>query len=218
MNGQARFAAIWDQEPHAAWQARHDMTSDSYQSTFDSLVGQGYRLIHTSGYLDNDVVKYAALWDKSAGGAWQARHGMTSAQYQSTFDNLVGQGYRLKRVNGYNIGAGVRYTAIWEKQANSPAWVARHGLTSAQYQSAFDTYTAQGYHVVQVSGYNDGGSARYAAIWDKSPVGAWQARHGLTSEQYQSTFNSLVGQGYKLKWVSGYGIGANAYYAAIWEK
>lgn len=218
LNGQARFAAIWDQDAHAAWQARHDLNSDQYQSTFDSLVGQGYRLIDSSGYLDNGVVKFAAIWDKSSSGAWQARHNLTASQYQSTFDSLVSQGYRLQRVNGYNIGNDVRYTAIWEKVNNSPAWVARHGLTAAQYQSAFDSYVAQGYHLVQVSGYSDGGQARYAAIWDKSPVGAWQARHGLSSAQYQSTFDSLLGQGYRLKWVSGYGIGGSDYYAAIWEK
>jgi hypothetical protein len=29
---------------------------------------------------------------------------------------------------------------------------------------------------------------------------AWQARHGLTSANYQNTFNQLVGQGYRLNW------------------
>ena len=35
---------------------------------------------------------------------WQARHGLTPAQYQSTFDDLSKQGYRLKTVSGYVSG------------------------------------------------------------------------------------------------------------------
>jgi hypothetical protein len=31
-----------------------------------------------------------------------ARHGMSSAQYQQAFDDLVGQGYGLVQVSGYS--------------------------------------------------------------------------------------------------------------------
>jgi hypothetical protein len=71
-----------------------------------------------------------------AGGPWQARHGLTSAQYQNVFNELTGQGYRLIDVSGYSVGGQDRYAAIWEKR-EGPAWQARHGLTSAQYQNVF---------------------------------------------------------------------------------
>ena len=35
--------------------------------------------------------------------AWVARHGMTSAQYQSECNKYVGQGYRLTDVSGYGV-------------------------------------------------------------------------------------------------------------------
>ena len=47
---------------------------------------------------------------------WQARHGLTPAQYQSTFDDLSKQGYRLKTVSGY-VSGGERYAALWVKEA-----------------------------------------------------------------------------------------------------
>ena len=150
--------------------------------------------------------RYAAIWEKSSGPAWQARHGMTSAQYQSTFDQLGTQGYRLVQVSGYSVGGQAQYAAIWEK-SSGPAWQARHGMTSAQYQSTFDQLGAQGYRLVQVSGYSVGGKAQYAAIWEKSSGPAWQARHGMTSAQYQSTFDQLGAQGYRLVQVSGYSYG-----------
>jgi hypothetical protein len=160
---------------------------------------------------------YAALWDKSPSSAWVARHGMTSDQYQAEFDKYVGQGYRLVQVSGYGVNGKDYYAALWNKSPSS-AWVARHGMTSDQYQAEFDKYVGQGYRLVQVSGYGVNGKDYYAAIWDKSPSTAWVARHGMTSAQYQAEFDKYVGQGYRLVQVSGYGVNGKDYYAAIWDK
>jgi cytochrome c biogenesis factor len=217
VNGQDRYAAIWDKSPSTAWVARHGMTSAQYQAEFDKYIGQGYRLVQVSGYGVNGQDRYAAIWDKSPSTAWVARHGMTSAQYQSEFDKYVAQGYRLVQVSGYGVNGQDRYAAIWDKSP-STAWVARHGMTSAQYQAEFDKYIGQGYRLVQVSGYGVNGRDLYAAIWDKSPSTAWVARHGMTSAQYQAEFDKYIGQGYRLVQVSGYGVNGRDLYAAIWDK
>jgi hypothetical protein len=169
------------------------------------------------GWAQAHAEHYAAIWEKGAGTKWVARHGMTSAGYQQEFDQLVGQGYRLKLVSGYNVGGEDRYAAIWER-GSGPAWVARHGMTSAGYQNEFDKFVAQGYRLKLVSGYSVGGEDRYAAIWEKSSGRAWVARHGMTSAGYQNEFDQLVGQGYRLKLVSGYRVAGEDRYAAIWEK
>ena len=131
-------------------------------------MGQGFRLVTVSGYVTGGAERYAALWEKKAGPAWEARHGLTAAQYQQTFDQLVAQGYRLKYVSGHAFGGQDRYAAIWVKEGG-PAWAARHGLTGAQYQQVFDELTKQGYRLVHVSGHGAGNVARYAAIF-RSPL------------------------------------------------
>jgi hypothetical protein len=69
-----------------------------------------------SGYSDGAHDRYAAIFRHIAGApAWQARHDLTSAQYQTTFDQLVGQGYRLELVNGYSVAGDDRIAAIWTK-------------------------------------------------------------------------------------------------------
>ncbi|MBW4642764.1 MAG: hypothetical protein KME23_07155 [Goleter apudmare HA4340-LM2] len=214
---QDRYAAIWVKSGGSAWVARHGLTSAQYQAAFDQFVGQGYRLVDVSGYEVNGQARYAAIWVKSGGSAWVARHGLTSAQYQAAFDQFVGQGYRLVKVSGYTVNGQDRYAAIWDKSGGS-AWVARHGLTSTQYQAAFDQFVGQGYRLVDVSGYEVNGQARYAAIWVKSGGPAWVARHGLTSAQYQAAFDQHVGQGYRLVKVSGYRVNGQDRYAAIWDK
>ena len=160
---------------------------------------------------------YAAIWERVSGPAWVARHGMTSDGYQQEFDRLIAQGYRLKLVSGYSVDGQDRYTAIWER-VSGPAWVARHGMTSDGYQQEFDRLIAQGYRLKLVSGYSVDGQDRYAAIWEKVSGPAWVARHGMTSDGYQQEFDRLIAQGYRLKLVSGYSVGEEDRYAAIWER
>ncbi|WP_204358409.1 hypothetical protein [Streptosporangium sp. 'caverna'] len=214
--GRALYAAIWERSSGPAWIARHGLTSAQYQTEFDRLVRLGYRLVHVDGYGVGREAQYAAIWDRSSGPAWVARHGLTSAQYQAEFDRLTGQGYRLTDVSGYRVGREAQYAAIWER-SSGPARVARHGLTSAQYQAEFDRLTGRGYRLVHVDGYEVGGRALYAAIWERTGGSAWVARHGLTSAQYQAEFDRLVRQGYRLSDVSGYGAGSPRF-AALWLK
>jgi hypothetical protein len=212
-----RYAAYWEKGSGAAWEARHGLTAAQYQQAFDTLKQQGYRIVEVSGYSVDDKATYAAIWEKRAGPAWVARHGLSANAYQQEFDTLKQQGYRLVYINGYDVGGQDHYAAIWEKR-QGPAWVAHHRLTSDQYQQEFNTLRQQGYRLVHVSGYDVGGQDRYAAIWEKRQGPTWVARHGLTSAQYQQEFNTLTQQGYRLALISGWRSGATARYAAIWEK
>ena len=215
--GPGLYAAIWEQRDGPPWQARHGITAAQYQQAFDELVAQGYRLIHLSGYTVRRQELYAAVWEQRDGPPWQARHGLTAAQYQQTFDELVAQGYHLVCVSGYGSDGQDLYAAVWE-QRGAPPWQARHGLTAAQHQQSFDELSAQGYRLVHVSGYTSGGEDRYAAIWEQRGGPPWQARHGLTAEQYQQTFDELNSQGYRLIQVCGYGSDGTDRFAAIWEQ
>lgn len=213
--GQTR--AAWAAAPEPGWEARHGLSAAQYQATFNTLVGQGYRLLDVSGYDVGGQDRYAAIWERSTGPAWTARHGLSAAQYQATFNQLAGQGYRPVHVCGYTVAGQDLYAAIWEK-SGGPAWTARHRLTAAGYQTEFNALAAQGYRLVDVSGYEIGGQDHYAAIWDKSAGPAWAARHGLSHREYQAAFDQLVGQGYRLAHVSGYPVRGQSRYAAIWEK
>jgi hypothetical protein len=149
----SRFAAIWEKVPSPPWQARHGLTSDQYQQEFNKLTQQGYRLIHVSGYAVGGQDRYAAIWEKSAGPDWQARHGLTSDQYQDQFNQLRYSGYRLTRISGWGIGDTFHYAAIWEKIYSGPDWVARHGMLSDSYQEEFNFLAKDGYRLKNVSGY-----------------------------------------------------------------
>src|SRR5205085_8508553 len=87
---------------------------------------------------------YAAIWDKSSGGAWQARHRMSAADYQHTFDTLTQQGYRLRMVSCYAPDGQDLYAALWE-HAGGGAWQARHRMSATDHRHTFDQMVAQGF-------------------------------------------------------------------------
>jgi hypothetical protein len=202
----ARYNAVWQQKDGPAWEARHGLTAEEYQTTFDKLVSDGFRLTDVSGYAINGEARFTGIWEKGDGPEWQARHGLSRAEYQQTFDELTGQGFVLKKVSGYRVDVDVRFAAIWEKEAGV-TMVARHGLTSAQYQKTFDELVSAGHRLAWVAGYSDTGIARYAAVWRQEPSAPWQARHGLDAQAYQRTFDELTAQGLRPVHVSGYGDG-----------
>ncbi|HYF26764.1 MAG TPA: serine hydrolase [Baekduia sp.] len=198
------------------WVARHGLSAAQYQAEFDKWTRQGYRLTSVSGYeQQRGSESYAAIWEKRQGPAWQARHGLSAAQYQTTFNTLTRQGYRPVVVNGNSVNGRAKFAAIFEK--SNVRFVARHGLTSSAYQAQFNSLTRRGYRLTHVSGYTENGAARYAAVFEQRGGPAWRAVHGQTSQQYQATFNRLAAQGFRVTKVSGTTVAGTPRYAAIFE-
>jgi len=229
VDGQARYAAIWEKRGGPAWIARHGLTASEYQNVVDRFVDEGYRVSHVSGYSVDDRSRYATIMEKGGGPAWVARHGLSSSEYQDEFEEHVGNGHRLVHVSGHGVDGQARYAAIWEKRGG-PAWVARHDLTASQYEDADETFTGRGYRPAQVSAFSVDGEPRFAAIWEKGGGPERISRHGLPATEYQDEFDELAYQGYRPVDVSGYAVpdtvstafgtvsfGESARYAGIWE-
>lgn len=49
------------------------------------------------------IARYAAIWHKVTGLAWAVRNGLTAAEYQQAFNELVAKGFRPKMVSGTGI-------------------------------------------------------------------------------------------------------------------
>lgn len=200
-----------------AWISKHGMSPAEYQSAFTTNTGNGYRLTQVEGYTSNGAEKYIALWEKVSGGAYVTQHSMTASEFQTAFNTYTAQGYRLTRISGYTVNNVPQFAAIWEIKSGG-AWVAKHNMTASEYQTNFNTYTAQGYRLKDISGYVVNGTEYFAAIWEVGSGGAWLAQHNLTAAQYQSSFNTYTSQGYFLKDITGYNKNGVDLYAAIWEK
>ena len=152
--GQERFAAVFEQRPGPAFQARHNLTAGQYQQFFDSMVNQGFRPTILSGYSVGGQERFAAVFEQQPGPAFQARHNISSAQYQQLFDSIVPQGFRPTIVSGYAVGGQLRFATVFE-QVQGPGFEARHNLTAVQYQQFFDDMVPKGFRPVVLDGYSD---------------------------------------------------------------
>lgn len=200
---QGRYASIWVQKSGPAWIARHGLTNQQFQEDFERLSRDGYRLIDLSGYTVGGTDFYTSIWERREGPAWVAYHGLSAQQFQTEFERLARDDFRLVDVSGYAIGGEDRYAAFWEK-TEGPAWAAHHGLSSEQYQQHFNDYAQQGFRLTRVSSWLSGNEPRYAAIWGKIEGPAWAARHGMMPNVYQDEFAKFASEGYRLERVSGY--------------
>jgi CubicO group peptidase (beta-lactamase class C family) len=199
------------------WQARHGLTPQQHQTEFNKLVGLGFRPSKITGYAIGGQPRYASIWVKQGGNDWQARHGLSAAQYQQAIEQLGAQGFRPIDLSIVRAGGQTLFSAIWERESGLE-WVARHALTSEEYQTLFTQFIGQGFRLRCMSSYDNGGGERFACIWDRYAGPAWSARHGLSAAQYQQEFDKQQQLGFRLVRTVGYTVGGQTHYAGTWEK
>jgi CubicO group peptidase (beta-lactamase class C family) len=83
------------------------------------------------------------------------------AQYQQRFEAQRQQWARPALVT---VSPDRRYLALFRDDVIGP-WEARHGLTSAAYQTEFDAQVAKGFFPLYVQAGGSGGSTRFAALF-----------------------------------------------------
>lgn len=96
--------------------------------------------------------------------------------------------------------------------------VAYHMMTPAEYQKEFTDLSKKGYRLISLSGYTKAGQEKYAAIFRKDTGPSWTAKHGMNATQYQQAFTDMSKNGYRLRIISGYAVGNQAKFAAVWDK
>jgi hypothetical protein len=165
-----------------------------------------------------------AIWPAATAPAWYppgwgelTRHGIPAASYQTEFDHIVTSGYRLVWIDGYEVGGNTFFNVIF-RAADGVPWVARHGLTAAQYQTEFNQWTGQGYRLKHIESYLQGGAIRYAAIFIKKAGPGFLAYHGKDAAGHQQAFDCLIGQGWVPVNISVVSPGGQRTHAALYEK
>ncbi|MHA6794354.1 serine hydrolase [Pseudonocardia bannensis] len=97
-------------------------------------------------------------------------------------------------------------------------WQGRHGLSAPDFQHQFDQLVAQGHRLVKVSGFAVNGADRYVGVWQRRGGNEWQARHGISAEDYQAVVATLERQQLRPTHVSAFRLGDRTLFSAIWEQ
>src|SRR6266481_98959 len=150
------------------FQAYHGVTGAQHQTNFNSLSAQGFRMISLSVYGGSEP-RYAVVWVKRSGPAWQACHGRDANGYQAFCNEWTGKGYLPRIVTATGSGSSAVYAAVFEQAPASGAWFARHGIDQATFDQANNDAHTNGQILVSAACYGTPSNRTYAGIWMPNP-------------------------------------------------
>ena len=172
-NGNAVFAAVLEQGDPGPWFAKHEMTATDFQNANASASAARQMIRSFAIYGTASDRRYAAIWHPNPVYVkWHLHASDAAANYQTDF-NAETQlpGYRL---NAYRpayvaLSSDVIYCSVFKDDVVGP-WVARHGMTGADYQNEFNQQVAKGFYPIVVQGGGTTNSPIYAAIFAQQDV------------------------------------------------
>lgn len=213
-----RYAAVWVQRAGPAWQAVHGVNASTYQAIFDDLTRKGFVavLLSAAGPRANPV--FAGTFEKLSAPVWLCKFGLNEGP-ESDPNTFAGVN-KWARQNGCVFNSGSiygdvltrAYAGVWLPNADKAKWIAHLMGTGAGFQEWFDAYTQLPFRPAFVDSSDD---HLYLGAFRDDSVGAWTARHGLTSDAYQAEFDKQVKAGRMPISVQGGGSGSSIRYSAI---
>jgi hypothetical protein len=225
-----RFAAVMVKRPNVVPQyAEWGFDGAEFQSFFNKYAAEGFgpRIISVTGTADQPL--FAGVWERMSpipltrwgltAGALASTTDQTSTYNKARFDgngNLLPSTTMPLSLDVYGDPGDRRYAVVMVPNTASTGWNGDGtDEAAASYQTRFNLQTSVGGRPYLVSPTDDG---NYASVFRDDQIGPWQARHALTAQQYQQTFNTLTGEGYFPIHVQGGGAGNNTRFAAIFTK
>ena len=85
-------------------------------------------------------------------------------------------------IDAYDVNGKIFFNVIFRPDDGNLCGLARHGMTSNEYQDEFNDRKEKGFRLANIESYLSGGnSIRYASIFIKSSGPATNAYHGRTA-------------------------------------
>jgi hypothetical protein len=92
VDGEARYAAIFEQSRGPSWVSYHALTAQAYEQRFDKLVAGGYRLESLDGYVAGGETLYASIWRRDEADAKQLAAARAAAAAGRSRTRAAGRG------------------------------------------------------------------------------------------------------------------------------
>ncbi|CAH1386399.1 hypothetical protein [Candidatus Nitrotoga sp. M5] len=217
VGGKAYINHVW-RPANGSWKAYHLLTPAAYQAKFSEATGQKYYPVQVESSLVKGQVRYSMILVKDKPSGFLARHGLTYNQHMSVMDEAKSKKLNPVNVSVVSVGGQRRYTVLYRSE-NIGTWQVKSQISEASYQALYNENAKAGRRPSYVNAYMHDGNPFYTVIFSQKPTGQRKDRHGLTSAQYQTEYNSALKGGLLTRAVSGYdGAQSNHRYIAVWRK
>jgi hypothetical protein len=204
--------------PGAAEYTSAALADGSFQAIFDAAVNCGYEMAWNDGYDHNGTARFNVVFrPDNAAVAVKSHRRLTAAELDDKIDLYVGQqGHQLVHIDVYNVGAAVRYAAIFKNGPSVATTNTYHGVSAATHQSSFGTLTAAGWRPRVISATSVGGTRTYGAVYTFGSIGSYEALSFQTAADYQANYTDNALAGRRLIYLNSYVHDGAPRYTAIW--
>ncbi|KIK58233.1 hypothetical protein GYMLUDRAFT_202701 [Collybiopsis luxurians FD-317 M1] len=182
---EAVYSGVMEQISVTSWVQWCDMTLSDFNNNDQEARGARQILRSFREYGTSSDRRYCAVWhanptyDKSS----LFNSPMTASDYQAVFDSETTKPYW--RPGYLSISEDQNYAAMFTDASIGTSWVARHDMTAADLQSAYEAWIAAGLYIIQLTGGGSGADTRYAAIFASQDI--------PSSRTWRTTGNAAVG-------------------------
>ncbi len=207
------YAAVWVARANPPFAAAHDVNARDYQAAIDSWSARGYAptVVSAAGPAANPI--FAAVFEQNVPGPWKARHGLTDAAFAAENQQARDDGQILRWVCLYGDPGDRRYVAVWHGNPNATKWQTVEHAALGEYQALFESRTQiPRFRLACVAVAPD---QTLSAVFNDEGVGAWAARHSMSTAEYQAEVARQKAAGRMPICVQGGGTGNALRYAAV---
>ncbi len=210
-----RYGAVWVHRAGPPFVGFHGINGTDYQSFVNTWCPQGYvpKVLSATGSGSGE--RFAGVFEQT-GAPCYIRHGLDETSFWNEVQSARDNGWRISTADIYGSTSSPRYIVAFEHPPSNQldsgqAYAVSNGVAS--YQQHFDAFV-QTWARPRLVAFND--SDRFLSVWQNDQVGAWTAHHDMTASQYQSYFNTYMGQGMYPINLSASGSGSSRRFAAVW--
>jgi len=204
---------IWPPRgPGGLW-SWHDQRPENFNEAFLHMADSGYLPTWLDLYRAGGRTYVASVWRPARAG-WVAHTGLDGATFQREFNAATGAGFRPARMDSHTTAGGLRYSAVFSRDADSD-FVARHGQSQAAFEDEFGPLAQQGYVLTSASVVSHRGSRRYTLLYNRVDAGGWVFLPAIRGSDYQREYDSQAAAGRYPITFSAYRHDGRTYYAVV---
>lgn len=189
----------------------------TYQHTFLSMAGDGYRPIWVEGSTSpGEGARLSAIYRREAG-AFRTYHNIDGARYQAEFNQATAAGLQLISLDNYVRNGQLQLAAVFSTPMGG-RWEAYHLVSAQEHLRRFNDLRARGFRPYAISVAVLNGVPSISAAYTNLPSTGWTALYGLTADEYQAEFNRQLAQGRGPVYLKVYDDGGTPRFSAIWTR
>jgi hypothetical protein len=148
--------------------------------------------------------------------AWWTLRDRTPAQFDGDITTAHANDRIPVDIDADASGAGYRLTGVYQRNLDDRDWVVLHGLTNAQYSSAWTNLANAGFRLADYETLVLDDTRRHAGLWVENVESyAWTSSRNMDIGDYITFSNNARNNGRMLIDIDAYETGSGTRYAAI---